>query len=206
MTLNKSIEWSIMFSGRRASDTNPLSREDWVRGAVVFLSRNNVDALRIDSLCKYLGVTKGSFYWHFESREALLDAVLETWRVTMINDIEAWLRTTTGTPMSRLKRLLRIAISPRIDVPGGPFELTLRDWARRDSRVDEIVRLVDAERLTIVRNLYVDIGLEPERADTYALMHMTYVVGGRTMLFSDDPKEIERRWRIAEAYLLPSSD
>ena len=194
-----------MLSPDRSPDTRRLSREDWIKGAIQFLSKNSVDALRVDLLSKQLKVTKGSFYWHFQSREELLNAVLETWRQTMINDIEAWLKTMTGTPVGRLRRLLRLAITSRIDVPGGPFELTLRDWARRDERVDGIVRQVDSERLGIVKNLYLDAGLAEDQAEAHALLHMTFVVGGRTMLFDADPAEIERRWRIGEDFLIPKS-
>jgi AcrR family transcriptional regulator len=187
----------------RTTDTRRLSREDWINGAIQFLSTNNVDALRLDLLSRQLNVTKGSFYWHFQSREELLGAVIESWRQSMINDIQAWLGHSTGTPLGRLRRLLRLAISPRVDVPGGPLELTLRDWARRDPRVDEIVRQVDAQRLDIVKNLYLDAGLGEERAAAHALLHMTYVIGGRSMLFDADPAELERRWRIGEDYLVP---
>ena len=188
----------------RSTDTRRLTREDWIDGATRFLSTNNVDALRLDRLSRQLGVTKGSFYWHFQSREELLDAVIDSWRQSMISDIEAWLRHSTGTPVGRLRRLLRLAISPRMNVPGGPLELTLRDWARRDPRVDSIVRHVDAQRVRIVENLYRDAGFSAERAAAHALLHMTYVIGGRAMLFDADPAELERRWRIGEDYLAPS--
>jgi AcrR family transcriptional regulator len=194
-----------MAAAARPPESKRLSREDWIIGAIYFLASNNVDALRVDLLAKELLVTKGSFYWHFSSREDLLDAVLESWRETMINNIEAWLRTTTGTPVGRLKRLLRIAISPRVEVPGGPLELTLRDWARRDAKVDAVIRQVDAQRMQIVKDLYRAAGFDEEKADAHALLHMTFVIGGRMMLFNADPDQIGGRWRIGETYLLPAS-
>ncbi len=92
----------------------------------------------MDTLAEKLGVTKGSFYWHFKGREDLLFAVLDEWRLRMTSEIRSLIvDTVTGTPWERLERLLRIAISARPDVPGGPFEMTLRDWARRDPKVAE---------------------------------------------------------------------
>jgi AcrR family transcriptional regulator len=195
----------IMTRRARAAATGQLSREDWVRGAIEFLATNSVDALRVDVLANRLGVTKGSFYWHFESRDELLHAVVELWRQYMVTDIQAWLRTNAGTPLSRLKRLLRTAISPRVDVPGGPLELTLRDWARRDRRVDEVVRQVDAERIAILTGLYRDLGLPQREAESHAFAYMSYLVGGRSMLFSADQREIERRLRIAEQFFIPKT-
>jgi AcrR family transcriptional regulator len=184
-------------------DGRRLSREDWVEGAITFLSQHSVGSLRLDLLVKQMGVTKGSFYWHFASREALLDAVLESWQTRMTRDIEAWLNSAAGTPADQLRRLLHIGISSRPDVPGGPLELSLRDWARRDRRVNKIVMSVDAERLRILKSLYLAAGLTDERADAQALFHMTYVVGGRMMLFDGDVSTVEKRWRIGESVLIP---
>jgi AcrR family transcriptional regulator len=186
-----------------SAESRRLSREDWVEGAILFLSTHSVDALRLDVLAEQLGVTKGSFYWHFASREQLLDSVLETWRQRMTRDIEAWIRNKVGTPAGRLKRLLRISIATRPDVPGGPLEITLRDWARRDARVHAILGEVDQERLNILRSLYRDHGLPEAEAEAFALLYMTYVIGGRSMLFDGTPAQMEQRWQIGEQFLVP---
>jgi AcrR family transcriptional regulator len=187
------------------SENRRLSRDDWINGAIAFLSQHSVGTLRLDLLVKQMGVTKGSVYWHFASREDLLDAVLESWQTRMIRDVEAWLESAAGTPADRIRRLLRIGISARPDVPGGPLELSLRDWARRDARVAKIVMGVDAERLRIVRSLYLEMGLAADLAEAQALLHMTFVVGGRMMLFDGNRSTIERRLQIGERFLVPAS-
>ena len=109
----------------------PLARKDWVDAAIEMMAEDNVEALRVDNLAERLGVTKGSFYWHFKGREDLIFSVLEAWRLQMTSQIQSLIADTSGAPWERIERLLRIAISTRPDVPGGPFEVTLRDWARR---------------------------------------------------------------------------
>jgi AcrR family transcriptional regulator len=190
---------------KSAPENRRLSRKDWINGAIAFLSQHSVGTLRLDLLIKQMGVTKGSFYWHFASREALLDAVLESWQTHMIRDVEVWLESAAGSPADRVRRLLRIGISARPDVPGGPFELSLRDWARRDSRVAKIVMGVDAERLRIVKSLYLEMGLTADQAEAQALLHMTYVVGGRMMLFDGNRSTVERRLQIGERFLVPAA-
>jgi AcrR family transcriptional regulator len=194
----------LMTKRVQPSEGRRLSREDWVAGAITFLSRHSVGSLRLDLLVKQMGVTKGSFYWHFGSREELLNAVLDSWQRRMTRDIEAWLNNAVGTPADLLRRLLHIGISSRPDVPGGPLELSLRDWARRDPRVDKIVMRVDAERLRILKNLYLEVGLTEENADAHALLHMSFVVGGRMMLFDGEVATVEKRWRIGETFLIPN--
>jgi AcrR family transcriptional regulator len=56
-----------------------LSREDWIEAALEVLATGGVPALAVEPLAKRLGVTKGSFYWHFKDRDELLSAALGEW-------------------------------------------------------------------------------------------------------------------------------
>ena len=64
---------------RRRRQTSRLSYEDWVNGALDLLAREGVTAIRIPRLCQDLGVTKGSFYWHFDDLEQLMAAMADRW-------------------------------------------------------------------------------------------------------------------------------
>jgi AcrR family transcriptional regulator len=188
---------------QKPSAEPPLGRKDWIEAAITMLAEDNVEALRVDTLAEKLGVTKGSFYWHFKGREDLLSGVVETWRLRMTSETRKSIVDTSGTPWERLERLIRIAISPRQDVPGGPFEMTLRDWARRDQKVAAVVREVDAERVKFLRQLYREAGLGDADAEDFAELHMAFVIGTRMMLAPSDRDEINRRRRIGTALLLP---
>ncbi len=56
-----------------------LSAEDWAQAALHLIAEQGVAAVAVEPLARRLGVTKGSFYWHFPSRDALLQAALERW-------------------------------------------------------------------------------------------------------------------------------
>lgn len=56
-----------------------LTAADWEQGALDLIAAQGVGALTVEALARQLGVTKGSFYWHFPTREALLKAALERW-------------------------------------------------------------------------------------------------------------------------------
>src|SRR3954453_8612881 len=66
--------WS-MTVGKRAS----LTSDDWTRAALEALARGGLAAVAVEPLAKELGATKGSFYWHFADRSALLEAALDLW-------------------------------------------------------------------------------------------------------------------------------
>ena len=56
-----------------------LSADDWAQAALEQIAEQGVSAVAVEPLARRLGVTKGSFYWHFPSRDALLQAALERW-------------------------------------------------------------------------------------------------------------------------------
>ena len=194
---------SLLAKRPKAEQQPRLSRQDWIDGTIRKLSEDSVAALRVDELAEYLSVTKGSFYWHFQSREDLLSAVLAWWRQLMTSEIKSMIGNLPDTGWERLANLLKIAISTRPDVPGGPFELTLRDWARRDSQVAKVVQEVDEDRVAFVAELYRDAGLDARSAQDYAFAQMAFVIGARTAFRIDGSAEINRRRRIAEMLLLP---
>lgn len=56
-----------------------LSSDDWAKAALEVIGEEGVSALAVEPLARRLGVTKGSFYWHFPTRDALLEAALQLW-------------------------------------------------------------------------------------------------------------------------------
>jgi AcrR family transcriptional regulator len=84
-----------------------LSAEDWALAALDVIAENGLAAVAVEPLAKRLGVTKGSFYWHFPSREALLVAALERWerteQETVFGQLEA-----VSDPRARLRDLFRL--------------------------------------------------------------------------------------------------
>lgn len=66
-------------SGKSAVRPHRLSADDWAQAALDIIAEQGVTAVAVEPLARRLGVTKGSFYWHFPSRDALLQAALEKW-------------------------------------------------------------------------------------------------------------------------------
>lgn len=52
------------------------SREQLIDATLQLIVAHGVDAVKIDDVISMVGVTKGSLYWHFEDRQALIKAAL----------------------------------------------------------------------------------------------------------------------------------
>ncbi len=96
-----------------STDKIRLSASDWQQAALDALSEGGLQNIAIEMIAKRLGVTKGSFYWHFDSRDALIQAALELWesqeqeqvfgRLDALPDAQARLKALVSLVASELK-------------------------------------------------------------------------------------------------------
>ncbi|MGE8262682.1 MAG: TetR/AcrR family transcriptional regulator, partial [Stenotrophomonas sp.] len=84
-----------------------LSAEDWAQAALDLIAEQGVGAVAVEPLARRLGVTKGSFYWHFPSRDALLQAALERWELFEQEQVFGSLADVTD-PRVRLRQLFQV--------------------------------------------------------------------------------------------------
>lgn len=100
----------LQVSSRQANSRNErsgrLSAEDWAQGALDSISESGVSGVAVEPLARRLGVTKGSFYWHFPSRDALLKAALERWERVELEEVFARVEG-IADPRERLTQLFR---------------------------------------------------------------------------------------------------
>ena len=90
----------------QAETRSRLSAEDWEQAALECLAEGGVAAVAVEPIARRLGVTKGSFYWHFPTREALLQAAIERWEKTDETDVIAPIEA-VADPRERLRSLIR---------------------------------------------------------------------------------------------------
>ena len=84
-----------------------LSADDWAQAALDQIAEQGVSAVAVEPLARRLGVTKGSFYWHFPSRDALLQAALERWETHEQEEVFGQLEGVTN-PADRLGSLFKL--------------------------------------------------------------------------------------------------
>lgn len=155
-----------------------LSKEDWVRQAAETLARGGVGAVRVEVLAADLNVTKGSFYWHFKDREALLVEVLQAWRAAATVGPLTTVRQRAKDPREQIRVLLDMATaSESIATPGGPFEQAIREWGLTSRAAKEALRQVDLDRLSILTDMYLATGMKKAQASAYATLLYSYAIG-----------------------------
>ena len=168
-----------------AAQSAPLDAQAWIAGALEALATSGIDAVRVEPLAKTLAVTKGSFYWHFADRRALIDAMLSQWSAGRIVAIHEQTAQTTD-PALALRKLIDL-YTRRSNAHGLSIELAIRALARNDAGAASAVQAVDAERLRHVASLFARLGYGPREAEARAVMVYAYLFGQSLL----DPKSVK---------------
>jgi len=175
-----------------------LDREHWIEAAIDVLAREGVAGLRVEVLAKHCGVTKGSFYWHFKDKQALLEALLAQWKDGRIRDIEKTTSVAPGKERDQLHYAIELYGASR-NRKGMLIELAVRDWARHDKQAAAVVESVDLYRLECTRKLFVAAGMSDAEAKSRSLLLYACVFGLSLMHYSDfDDNLADIKKRIAE--------
>ena len=197
---NKAVKSSSQQPSAAASEGKPGARsqldpQKWIETGIDLLAREGISGLRIESLAKRCGVTKGSFYWHFKDRQALLEAILERWKEGRLRDIEKSTAVVPGKERDQLHLAFEVYGSNR-NSKGMAIELAVRDWARHDSHAAAVVESVDLYRLECTRKLFVSIGINEAEAKSRSLLLYACVFGLSLMHyahFDDNISDLKRR-------------
>ncbi len=149
-----------------------LSAADWETAALDMLARAGLAAVAVESIARALGVTKGSFYWHFPNREALVKAAIDRWER---RDEDEVLRQVEpiADPRERLRELFR-----RV---GGEAQSHLIYAALLQASdhplVQPVIERISRRRLDLLTEAYRQAGFEPHAANHRARLAYTAYTG-----------------------------
>jgi len=175
-----------------------VSRQDWIDYAMTILGEHGPDAVRIERLCTGLGITKGSFYWHFKASAALRDAMLEHWQYKETQAIIDEVETPPNAPLTKLELLFNKANAGVVDFRA---EMAVRQWALQDEQVARVVEAVDRRRLDFLYRQFAALGFA--RSETRLRARLLYsLMLGEAMIHEPEPRQTRKtRWRESFALL-----
>lgn len=152
-----------------------LSAKDWARAALAAISEGGLNAVAVEPIAARLGATKGSFYWHFANRDALIAAALELWErehtEAVVEHVEA-----EPDARAKLRRLFRDVTAGAAQAAENRIEVALLATASHPLVAPTIARITE-RRIAYVAALYEELGASPERARQQALLAFTAWLG-----------------------------
>jgi AcrR family transcriptional regulator len=179
-------------SGRKT----PLGREAWLKVAREALIRGGIRAVEIGKLARRLKVTRGGFYWFFDSRQELLSELLADWERTNTQAFKETLQDSGHNGMAEFQAVVDMWVNERGYSPA--WDAAVRDWARVSSKVAAAVRRADDQRIAILKQIFLDMGNPDDEAFVRARITYFHQVGYYTLGVRE---ERAQRLRLLPLYI-----
>jgi AcrR family transcriptional regulator len=167
-----------------------LTAADWAEAALQLIAEKGLGRLTVEALADRLGVTKGSFYWHFKGRAGLLAAALAQWeqRTTTeaIKGLEA-----VADHRRRLELMLDAASRP----PRSRSLYAALAEAAEDPIVRRVLNRMASARIAYLETCYRHLGSSPTLARSRALFAYA-AYRGLLQLAHEAPEALPTDWSL----------
>lgn len=168
---------------QKRTDSSKLTRNDWLDAAFNAVVEGGFEHVRVLALAQTLGVTRGSFYWHFTDHADLVAALLARWREQEAASEQLLQAAVTDDPQADLEQLLDAALAHAgADLENMRFELALRGLGRRDPAVASLLVDVDRTRLGLFVSKFQRLTGDPKVAADLAALFYLAIVGSNQAL------------------------
>lgn len=178
----------------KARPARRLTREDWIASARKTLVDRGVDDVKVDRLAKQMRVTRGSFYWHFQHRKDLLDALLTDWEARNYFEI-AQIRARWAKTAPDLTEVVASWLDADPAFPS--FDVAVRAWARKSTDVAEAVERADAAWIGLLQELFQKSGYDSDESLVRARITHFHQIGYYALGFREPHAE---RLRLVPLY------
>jgi AcrR family transcriptional regulator len=173
-----------------------LRREDWIRAAKGELIARGVTSVKVKRLASVLRVTRGSFYWHFNSHRELLRALLKDWESTNTEPFERTIPISGDFDgAAAFRKFINLWVEEREYNPA--FDTAVRDWARISKEAAQAVRGADLRRIAVLRRIFLTVGYSDPDALVRARITYFHQVGYYALTLEETPEE---RHRLVPVY------
>jgi AcrR family transcriptional regulator len=147
---------------RPAGGARRLGADDWLGAGLDILVEDGIAGVKVHRLCARLGVTKGSFYWHFTDLDSFLTELAERWALegaplagTVDEDAD---------PDAQLLAAMRLFADPR----NRNLARAMREWAQSDPRARAAIHRADEALFARVTEAMRRCGFDDEEAEVRA--------------------------------------
>jgi AcrR family transcriptional regulator len=149
-----------------------LTPEHWIAHGFDVLRQEGHEGLKADRMAKTLGISRGSFYWHFPSLSDFHTALLQAWSEQITQTVIAELQTLPDG-QQQLEELITRSIQTPQDI-----EIAMRRWGGVDPAVASALRAVDQLRVEYLTGMFSAAGIPLQAAKSRAIL-MTWAFIGR---------------------------
>lgn len=190
-------------AGKKNNKNSRQTRESWIVAAFETLHEEGIEKVRVERLAKKLGVTKGSFYWHFKDRKDLLNSLMDYWANELTQTVLDHAKMFHGDPIERIYNTMNEIIGKE----KAGYDPAVRAWANHDLEAKRAVAQIDKIRLSFLHSLFKDAGFEEDDAEIRARLMYYYILGEHFTTNSEPvPVRLEKLKKKIDIMVQPLRD
>ena len=141
--------------------TKKMSKEEWLFKALEFLSKEARGIIQIDKITKALGVTKGSFYWHFKNRDDFIKNLIIYHDDTFVHSVVPYIDGLEGDAQERFSQFVSMLIRHNL----GRYNDLLVLLAISEPKFSSLIKKSYKARIEIVSSFFSEMGFQGEELE-----------------------------------------
>ena len=165
-----------------------LSREDWLQETLKLLQHRGLEGVKIVVIAERMGVTSGSFYWHFKNLRDLMDCLLDYWERELTDAVMESAKAFSGPPEGRILNLMLQVI----EEDAATYDHAISIWARSDPSAKEVFERTLRTRFDFAAWMFKQCGFSDRQAAIRGRLMVAYLMGETATDLKSDPK-----WKAA---------
>jgi AcrR family transcriptional regulator len=172
------------------------TRSDWLQAGLAAVVEDGPNGLRIDRLCRRLGVSKGSFHHHFAGAADFKRSLLAAYEGLAVKALNQAIHQTEAAPPQAALAGLTTAITGTPGFYRPELEVAMRAWAFSDAAVRAVQERVDLQRLESLYGIWSKILDDPAQAHTAALLPYLVAIGASLVQPPTPPDQLQRIYEL----------
>ncbi|PLX66716.1 MAG: hypothetical protein C0603_10965 [Denitrovibrio sp.] len=158
-------------------------RDIWIECGYEILAEKGHEFITVDELSTRMGISRGSFFYHFKNRDGFIKAMMTKWVEDTENIIagldysgtfeECYDKVTNGILCFDVNR-----------------ELNIRTWGGSEQIVKDCIVEIDRKRLDSFKNIFAKLPLNEDITNTLAKFRYSLLIGLKQIDNSISAEEI----------------
>jgi AcrR family transcriptional regulator len=165
-----SLKRSLHSKRSKKTSENRLDQSTFLKQALKVIGRTGKGWIGVHELTKLMGVTTGSFYWHFKNRNEFVTALLEHWAEEFNYRARSIIEQTGQDPRDQLLKLAKLITHDELSSK----DLAMRAWALRENEVAQFLEKVENFRYRFIRSLFEQIGFKGDQLESRTRTFICY--------------------------------
>ena len=154
------------------------TKEDWIKLGYKQFSEKGISGIVIESMAKKLKVNKSSFYWHFTTKKAFIQSIIEFWETANTSRIISLVQN-EKIPLDKLERLIELSFLKDNEID---FFFHLKKYAKSSKALTNKIEELDNQRLEFTANILQELGYSKSDSKIKSSIFYKYLIGYHEMI------------------------